>query len=145
MSSGDLGIWIGLALTSVGMIMGGTIHVQARFSEAKREAEERVAKAKAELEARHEADLKRVEAAVDEERTERRRELDRMEKTLEGFADVASAVVAMGKSIEHIAERFTDHQRHYERDQTELKASIKGIEQSLAQQSKARRSRAKPT
>lgn len=80
-------------------------------------------------ERRHELD--KLGQALTEERAERRRELDRVERTVEGFADVASAVVAMGKSLEHVSERQSDHQQQYREDMSELKSSIRSIETRL--------------
>ncbi|USN16586.1 hypothetical protein POLEWNIK_00600 [Brevundimonas phage vB_BpoS-Polewnik] len=121
----DVTNWIGLGLTALGMSLGGMAYVQTKLEKLREDTERKREEQKKELEERHRTDLSRVEKAVDEERTERRRELDKMEKALEGFADVASAVISMGKSVEHLAERFTDHQRNTEKSLEEIKAQIK--------------------
>jgi hypothetical protein len=116
--------WIGLALTGVGMLLAGLIYIQRQISETDR-------KVRDDLETRFKRDVDRLELMLNEERTERRRELDRMEKTLEGFADVATAVVAMGKSTEFLAERFSEHQVNYQNDQREIKQSIRDLTVAL--------------
>jgi len=126
--------WIGLAMTALGMILGGVVYVQAQLKADRDKAESKIIAAEAkvdaakkELEERHKADLAKVEKAVDEERIERRRELDRMEETVKGFADVASAVIAMGKSMEHLAQNLTDHQRRTETSLDELKQEVRAL------------------
>ncbi|USN16787.1 hypothetical protein STRZYGA_00660 [Brevundimonas phage vB_BpoS-Strzyga] len=121
----DVTNWIGLGLTTLGMCLGGMAYVQTKIEKLREDTERKRDDQKKELEERHKVDLARVERSVDEERTERRRELDKMEKALEGFADVASAVISMGKSVEHLAERFTDHQRNTEKSLEEIKSQIK--------------------
>jgi len=128
---GEITDWIGLGLTSLGMAMAGAVYVQNEIKNLRDKTEARMVEQKKELKTQHAEDLARVERAVDEERTERRRELDRMEKTIEGFADVASAVIGMGKSIEHLTEKFADHQKHNDRALDELKHSIRGMDQKI--------------
>lgn len=131
MNQGDVAVWIGLALTALGMIMGGVIHVNSRFNEAKREAETRVTAVKTELDTRHARDVERVEEQVEDERTERRREIDRIERAVESFGEIAKAVVAMGRSVEHMSDSFHSHQKNYAADQKEIKAAIRAIEERL--------------
>lgn len=121
----EIANWIGLGLTTLGMALGGMAYVQNKVEKVKDTTDKKLEDQKKELEYRHTTDLNRVEKLLDEERTERRRELDRVEETVKGFADVASAVIAMGKSVEHLAERFTDHQRLTERSLEEIKSELK--------------------
>lgn len=128
----DVTNWIGLGMTALGLALGGMAYVQNKVEKVREQSDKKLEDSKKELEDRHKIDLQRVEKAVDEERTERRRELDKMEKALEGFADVASAVISMGKSVEHLAERFTDHQRNTEKALEEIKGEIRTSRASRA-------------
>jgi len=130
--------WIGLGLTALGMALGGMAYVQQQLKDERNRTDAKFDKqdskldaVKLELETRHKADLERVESALVEERTERRRELDRMEETIKGFADVAAAVISMGKSVEHLTEKFSDHQRHTDRALDEVKHTVRSMDEKL--------------
>lgn len=134
----DVANWIGLGLTALGMALGGMAYVQQQLKDERNRTDAKfdkvdahVAAVKLELETRHKADLERVEKNVEEERVERRRELDRMEETIKGFADVAAAVISMGKSVEHLTEKFSDHQRHTDRALEEVKYTVRGMDERL--------------
>lgn len=134
----DVSNWIGLGLTALGMALGGMAYVQQQLKDERNRTDakfdrqdERLTAVKLELETRHKADLERVEKALEEERTERRRELDRMEETIKGFADVAAAVISMGKSVEHLTEKFSDHQRHTDRALDEVKHTVRSMDEKL--------------
>lgn len=130
----SIGEWLALAsllLVGLGLLGGVVAWTWVQLAKVRAEALEAVeAKAK-ELKEDRLRECERLSRLIDEERNERRRELDKMERTISGFADVASAVVAMGKSIEHVAERQTDQQDQYRRDMGEVKTLIRGIETRL--------------
>ena len=117
--------WIGLGLTSLGMILGGMAYVQNKLEKLRDQFDTRLENLKKELSDQHKTDLARVDKAMDDEKLERRRELGAMADQLKGFADVASATMAMGKSIEHLAERFNDHQRNTEKSLEEIKQEVR--------------------
>lgn len=119
--------WIGLAMTALGMILGGTVFVQSQIKSTQDRADTRLAETKRELEDRHREDLQRLDKLIEEERLERRRELDRMAEEIKGFADVAGAVIAMGKSLEHLTERHADSQRRTEASLSELTAVVRDL------------------
>lgn len=134
----DVSNWIGLGMTALGMALGGMAYVQQQLKDERNRVDAKIDKTdakieivKLELEGRHSKDVERMEKQLDEERTERRRELDRMEETVKGFADVAAAVISMGKSVEHLTEKFSDHQRHTDRSIDEVKHTVRSIDEKL--------------
>jgi len=145
----DISNWIGLGLTAMGMALGGMAYVQQQLKDERNRVDDKFGKSderliayKLELETRHKADLERVEKSVDEERIERRRELDEMKETLRGFSDVAAAVISMGKSVEHLTEKFSDHQRHTFQALDEVKHTVRSMDERLQVAAKARTPRA---
>lgn len=138
----DVTNWIGLGLTALALVLGGSVFVQKSIESLRDKMEAKLEAQKKELSETHLRELTAVKTEVAEERHERRRELDQMGETLKGFADVASAVVAMGKSVEHLTEKFSDHQRGTERAMDELKHSIRGIDDRVQQFTKPARVRA---
>lgn len=124
---GDISAWVGIGLTALALTAGCVAYVHAqinsvhnRISSARDHAEAKVAEAKKEF----------VED-ITTERTERRREIDRIEKVLEGFSHVASAVVGMGKSIEHLADSLRSHQSMTDRSLDEVKHTVRAIDGQL--------------
>lgn len=141
--------WIGLGLTAIGMILGGMAYVQqqlkdernrvdakftlvdAEISEERRSTEAKIALLKVETQLEHFREIERLNGALQEEKVDRRREQDRIEETLKGFSDVATAVISMGKSVEHLTEKFTDHQRHTDRALDEVKHTVRSMDEKL--------------
>lgn len=101
-------------------MLGGAVYVHSAIKDVRTELEAKLIAQKTDL-----------EADILEERTERRRETDRMEKAIEGFASVATAVVAMGKSVEHMTEKLGDNQRLHDRAMDELKHTIRNMDQRI--------------
>lgn len=135
-TAADVTPWIGLGLTALGMALGGMAYVQTKVEKVREQSRAELSTEKRELEDRHKLDMQRIEKGLEDERQERRRELDKMGETIKGFADVAAAVIAMGKSVEHLAERFNDHQR-------ETKAALEEIKQEVRSTPRPTRTRTK--
>ena len=55
--------------------------------------------------------MPRLEHLVHEERVERRRDIDRIERAIETMAAMSPTIAKLATSMEHFAERLTDHQR----------------------------------
>ncbi len=124
---GDVSAWVGIGLTALALTAGCVAYVHAqinsvhtRISSARDHAEAKVADAK-----------KEITDDITTERIERRRDIDRIEKVLDGFSHVASAVVGMGKSIEHLSDNLRSHQAMTNRSLDEVKHTVRAIDEQL--------------
>jgi formiminotetrahydrofolate cyclodeaminase len=152
MDVSQLPMWLSLIVAIIIALLGGATYVHAQDDRSKRAATDQINAAKKELielrkedQERFVREVSRLEKLSEEEKAERQREADRMEKTLEGFADVSSAVVSMGKSLEYLSERLADHRKSTEDAMLEIKSTLKSVETqviSMTATSKARRSQA---
>ena len=138
MDLSTLPVWIGSFIALIAALMGGATYIHTQDDKIKKQLRDDLAAQKKEFHDIRKEDaervtreIQRVEKALEDEKDERKRETDRMEKTLEGFADVAAAVIAMGKSVEYLTERFTEHKKTQEDSMRELKASIRSVEQQI--------------
>lgn len=134
--------WIGLGFSALGMTFGGMAYVQQQLKDERNRTDGAINLVRVEFHDRHKEDVARLEKAIDEERIERRRELDEIKQMFRGFADVATAVISMGKSMEHLTEKLNDHQRHTDRAIDEVKHAVRSMDEKLQTAAKAPRTRA---
>lgn len=127
----EVATWIGLGLTTLGMTFGGMAYVQQQLKDERNRTDGIISLTRVEFHDRHKDDLARLEKTIDEERIERRRELDEIKQMFRGFAEVATAVISMGKSMEHLTEKLNDHQRHTDRAIDEVKSVVRGLDEKL--------------
>lgn len=135
---GDVSAWVGIGLTALAMTAGCIAYVHAQISASDTRTEEKIRELHTRVSGSHgkaEDMVAEVRKELTEhmttERTDRRREIDRVEKVLEGFSHVASAVVGMGKSIEHLADSLRAHQVHTDKSLDEVKHTVRAIDMKM--------------
>lgn len=131
MTPSDIAVLISSGVTVLVALGGLVVYFHRINNSIIERCENKIEAQRVELTQERTREVARLESMITDERGERRREIDRQERTISGYADVASAVVAMGKSIEHIGERQNDHQEQYKIDMSEVKSIIRGIESRL--------------
>jgi len=109
------------------MLLAGCVYVHQEMKALRKECDERIRESAASLS----ADISRGELALDGERAARREADLRLERMIEGFSGISSAVLLMGKSVEHLAERFNDHKTHTDKGVDEVKHTLRNIDQKI--------------
>lgn len=121
---GDISAWVAVGLTALALTAGCVAYIHGqisavhnRISTARDHVELKVAEAK-----------KEVEADITTEREERRREHDRLERAIDSFAVVGTAVTAMVEGVRHLGERLEDHRKSSDRSMDELKHGMRQMD-----------------
>lgn len=126
---GDVSAWVGIGLTAIALTAGCIAYVHAqlssvhtRISAARDHAEAKVAELK-----------KEVNTDIATEREERRREHDRIERAIDSFAVVGTAVTALVEGVKHLGERFEDNRQAQNRALDELKHGMRTMDAKITQ------------
>lgn len=134
----DVSAWVGIGLTALALTVGCVAYVHAMVSASDRRTEEKVRELHTRISGTNNktdgevSDLEgKMTQLIAAERGDRRREIDRVEKVLEGFSHIASAVVGMGKSIEHLADSLRSHQNHTDKSLEEVKHTVRAIDMKM--------------
>ena len=124
---GEMSAWVGIGLTALAMTGGCIAYVHAlmagihtRINATREWAEEKVREAKAE-----------VEVSISGERDERRREHDRLERAIESFGAVGTAVTTLLEGVKHLGERLDDNRKSTDRALDELKHGMRNMDQKI--------------
>lgn len=120
--------WIGIGLTALALTGGCVAYVHAIAARGHDRTDSKLAALKQEL--RAEMDQERIErlAADEAERSERRREMDKLSGAIDSFRSFGATVTGMGQDVKHLGERFNDHRDTVNRDFDELKHSIRSLD-----------------
>ena len=145
----DVSAWVGVGLTALALTGGCVAYVHARIkdseittdekiqlvhdrvSQSSEKAEARVAEAKREVLA--DIQTERIErmAADEAERSERRREHDRLEGAIESFRSIGSSVVTLIEGVTNLGERFTDYKKTNDSALDEIKHGVRGMDAKI--------------
>jgi hypothetical protein len=145
----DVSAWVGIGLTALALTGGCVAFVHTRIKQsddqtdskialvherirlAEDKAEAKVAEAKRELEGDLSAERAERMAADDAERSERRREHDKLEGAIDSFRAVGTAVVGMVEGVKHLGERFVEYQRTNDRALDEIKHGVRAMDSKI--------------
>lgn len=147
----DLAIWMGVVVAGIGAVTGGYVFVTNLVTDAKKDADAKVLAATGQLTGRiseafsvvetvrreseeRTGDLRdEVTQLLTQDRQDWRRDMDRLERAIEGFGNVAASVAAMGRSVEHFASQLQDHRQTSERQMNAVQQSLQRVGEGLAE------------
>lgn len=124
---GGISAWVGIGLSVLVMCASCVAYIHAlingvhgRISSARDHTEEKIAEARTEF-----------RGEIVTEREERRREQDRLERAIDSFATVGSAVTALVEGVKHLGERFEDNRQAQNRALDEIKHGMRGMDTKI--------------